>query len=71
MEIEGKLYWQCPRSIATLLPSDGELDGAEKRPMMQVVNNNKDARRRMVVAALVMAVVLIASMEPALAWTWR
>ena len=70
------MYWECSLSIARLQPSDGDLIEAEKRPMMQMAlmvhkmmtsNDKKDGRHRMVVAGLVVAVVVIASIEPALA----
>ena len=61
-------------------PSDGNLVEAEERPMMQMAlmvhkmmsaNDKKDGLHRMVVAGLVVAVVVIASIEPALAYGSR
>ena len=55
-------------------PSDGDLVEAEERPMMQIAHkmmtaiNKTDGRHRMLVAGLAMAVVIIASIEPALAY---
>ena len=77
MGLEGKLYWECSRDIARLQPPDGDLVETEERPMMQMalmvhkmmtVNDKKDGRHRMVVAGLVVAVVVIASIDPALAY---
>ena len=74
MGSKGKQYWEWSRRICRLQPPDGNLVEAEKRPMMQMayklmtVTDQQDGRHRMLVAALTLAIVLIASIEPALAF---